>query len=115
MLAVCYASLAVTLDAQDQATAPNPPSPAAEPKFEVTSVKKSGPMPQMGMMFGLRPNGRFAMDMPVGALITLAYGIHLARHFPPDSRCPRPTVRRSQRRDRNNSVSSSKTRAALLR
>src|SRR5262245_16130625 len=73
--AVCYAGLAVTLDAQDRATAPNPPSPAAEPKFEVTSVKKSGPTPQMGMMFGLRPNGRFGMEMPVGALITIAYGI----------------------------------------
>lgn len=74
--AVCCAGLALTLHAQGQAPAPEPPSPDAEPKFEVTSVKKSGPTPQMGMMFGLRPNGRFAMEMPVGALITLAYGIH---------------------------------------
>ena len=73
--AVCCGVLAVTLDAQGQETAPDPSSHAAEPKFEVTSVKKSGPTPQMGMMFCLRPNGRFAMEMPVGALITLAYGI----------------------------------------
>ena len=35
--AVCCGVLAVTLDAQGQGTAPDPPSPAAEPKFEVTS------------------------------------------------------------------------------
>src|SRR4030095_5065466 len=35
--AVCCGVLAVTLDAQGQGTAPDPSSPAAEPKFEVTS------------------------------------------------------------------------------
>jgi bla regulator protein blaR1 len=73
--AVCCAGLAVTLDAQNQGPAPDSTPPAAKPAFEVTSVKKSGATPQVGMMFGLRPNGRFAMDMPVGGLITLAYGI----------------------------------------
>lgn len=74
--AVCYAGLAVTLDAQGQAPAPDPPAPAAEPKFEVTSVKKSGPMPQGPLRFGMQPGGRFSVtQMQVAALITLAYGI----------------------------------------
>ena len=76
-LAIGVASLTGTARAQ-QAPTPPPPesSSAAEPKFEVTSVKKSAPTPQFGMMFGLRPNGRFAMDMmSVNSLITMAYGI----------------------------------------
>ena len=60
-------------------TAPSAQEHAAatetEPKFEVASIKKAGPTPQMGMMIGLRPNGRFGLEMPVGPLITLAYGI----------------------------------------
>jgi uncharacterized protein (TIGR03435 family) len=56
----------------------SPPQPAAEsePAFEVASIKKSGPMPQGGMSFGMRPNGRFSVSqMPVVGLITMAYGI----------------------------------------
>jgi bla regulator protein blaR1 len=76
-LAVCLAGVTVTPRAQDQA--PSSPSPAsvAEPKFEVTSVKKSGPNRQGGpFRFGMQPGGRFTVSgMPVSALLTMAYGI----------------------------------------
>jgi uncharacterized protein (TIGR03435 family) len=75
--AVCVASLAVTPHAQEQTPTPPAPSPAAEPKFEVTSVKKSGPNRQGGpFRFGMQPGGRFTVSgMPVSFLITMAYGI----------------------------------------
>ena len=74
-VAVCVVSLTHAAAAQEQ----SPPSPAAseaEPRFEVTSVKKSGPMPQGGFRFGMQPGGRFTVtQMPVSTLITMAYGI----------------------------------------
>jgi uncharacterized protein (TIGR03435 family) len=76
-LAVCIAGVTVTSRAQDQA--PSSPSPAsvAEPKFEVTSVKKSGANRQGGpLRFGMQPGGRFTVTgMPVSFLLTMAYGI----------------------------------------
>ncbi len=58
LLAVCIAGL-TGARAQEQAPTPSPPesSSAAEPKFEVASVKKSGPMPQGGFRFGMMPGG----------------------------------------------------------
>lgn len=76
LLAVCIAGLSVTSHAQEQAPTPVAPPPGDEPKFEVASVKKSGPMPQGGFGFGMRPGGRFTVSqMPVSSLITMAYGI----------------------------------------
>ncbi len=40
---------------------PPEPSSEAELKFEVTSVKKSGPTPQGGFRFGMMPGGRFTV------------------------------------------------------
>lgn len=72
-LAVCIAGVTGVPRAQEQT--PPAASSETEVKFEVASIKKSGPTPQMGMMFGLRPNGRFAIDMSVSSLITMAYGL----------------------------------------
>ena len=44
LIVVCIASPAVASGAQEQPTAPPPSSQPDEPKFEVASVKKSGPM-----------------------------------------------------------------------
>jgi bla regulator protein blaR1 len=76
-LAVCIAGVTVTSRAQDQALSSPSPASVAEPKFEVTSVKKSGPNRQGGpFRFGLQPGGRFTVSgMPVSALLTMAYGI----------------------------------------
>lgn len=76
LLAVVIAGVTVVARAQDQApTAPVPPS-ATEPRFEVASVKKSAPNPVPGSRFGLQPGGRFTVTgMPLGSLITIAYGI----------------------------------------
>jgi bla regulator protein blaR1 len=53
-----------------------PPAAEPEPAFEVASIKKSGPMPQGGISFGMRPNGRFSVNqMPLVGLVTMAYGI----------------------------------------
>ncbi len=76
LLAVCITGLSVTTRAQEQAPTPGAPPPGDEPKFEVASVKKSGPMRGGNLGFGMRPGGRFSMSqMPLGALITIAYGI----------------------------------------
>ena len=70
--AVCFVGLTLTPQAQEQPS----PAPAAEPKFEVTSVKKSGPPGQGPFRFGMQPGGRFSVtQMPVVSLITMAYGI----------------------------------------
>ncbi len=76
-LVVCVASAIAIVRAQEQAPPTPSSSPTAEPKFEVTSVKKSGPTPPQGIFrVGMQPGGRFAVTMmPVGALITMAYGI----------------------------------------
>jgi len=73
-LAVIIASATAASRAQEQTPAP---TPDADVKFEVTSVKKSAPTPNLqGIRFGLQPSGRFAIPgMPVNALITMAYGI----------------------------------------
>jgi uncharacterized protein (TIGR03435 family) len=71
---VTTATIAST--AQEQAPAPPTPS-ETDVKFEVASVKKSAPTPNLqGIRFGLQPSGRFALPgLPVSALITMAYGI----------------------------------------
>ena len=60
--------------AQDQTPAP-PPASEADVKFDVTSVKKSGPPGQGITPFRLQA-GRFSVgQMNVTSLITLAYGV----------------------------------------
>jgi uncharacterized protein (TIGR03435 family) len=76
LLAVCIAGLSVMSHAQEQAPTPAASPSADEPRFEVASVKKSGPMRGGNLGFGMRPGGRFSMSqMPVGTLITFAYGV----------------------------------------
>jgi len=73
-VAVIIASATSASSAQEQTPAPSPSS-EAEVKFEVTSVKKSGPPGQGFLPFRLQ-GGRFSMGgMTVGSLITLGYGI----------------------------------------
>jgi len=73
--AVIIASATSLSSAQEQTPAPPPPSSDAEVKFEVTSVKKSGPPGQGFMPFRLQ-GGRFSMgQMTVASLITIGYGI----------------------------------------
>jgi len=73
--AAVIASATTASSAQEQTPAPPPPSSEAEAKFEVTSVKKSGPPGQGFLPFRLQ-GGRFSMGgMTVGSLITLGYGI----------------------------------------
>jgi uncharacterized protein (TIGR03435 family) len=73
--AVILASATSVSSAQEQTPAPPPPSSETEVKFEVTSVKKSGPPGQGFLPFRLQ-GGRFSMgQMTVGNLITLGYGI----------------------------------------
>jgi uncharacterized protein (TIGR03435 family) len=73
-LAVCVVCLANAAHAQEQS--PPPPPASEEVKFEVTSVKKSGPMQPGGFRFGIQPGGRFNVtQIPVSLLITMAYGI----------------------------------------
>jgi bla regulator protein blaR1 len=73
--AAVVASAATATGAQEQTPAPPPPAAETEVKFEVTSVKKSGP-PGQGMMPFRLQGGRFSMgQMTVGNLITLGYGI----------------------------------------
>jgi len=75
-LAVCVVSLTNAASAQEQSPPPPPPASEGEVKFEVTSVKKSGPMQPGPIRFGMQPGGRFTVtQMPVGSLITMAYGI----------------------------------------
>jgi uncharacterized protein (TIGR03435 family) len=75
LLAVCITGLSATTRTQEQAPTSAPPPSAEEPRFEVASVKKSGPM-QPGGSFGMRPGGRFSMSqVPLSALITIAYGV----------------------------------------
>jgi uncharacterized protein (TIGR03435 family) len=73
-VAAIIASATTASRAQEQTAVP---SPDADVKFEVASVKKSAPTPNLaGIRFGLQPSGRFAVaGMPVSALITMAYGI----------------------------------------
>ena len=73
--AAVIATAPTASSAQEQTPAPPPPSSEAEVKFEVTSVKKSGPPGQGFLPFRLQ-GGRFSMGgMTVGSLITLGYGI----------------------------------------
>jgi uncharacterized protein (TIGR03435 family) len=73
--AAIVASAATVSSAQEQSPAPPPEPSETEVKFEVTSVKKSGP-PGQGMMPFRLQGGRFSMgQMTVGNLITLGYGI----------------------------------------
>jgi len=73
--AVIIATATSVSSAQEQTPTPPPPSSDAEVKFEVTSVKKSGPLGQGIMPFRLQ-GGRFSMgQMTVGSLITIGYGI----------------------------------------
>jgi len=73
--AVIIASATSVSSAQEQTPAPPPPLSETEVKFEVTSVKKSGPPGQGFLPFRLQ-GGRFSMGgMTVGSLITLGYGI----------------------------------------
>jgi bla regulator protein blaR1 len=73
--AAVVASAATATGAQEQTPAPPPPAAETEVKFEVTSVKKSGP-PGQGMMPFRLQGGRFSMgQMTVGNLITLGYAI----------------------------------------
>jgi uncharacterized protein (TIGR03435 family) len=72
---VIVASAATVSIAQEQTPAPPPSSSETDVKFEVTSVKKSGPPGQGFIPFRLQ-GGRFSMGgMTVGNLITLGYGI----------------------------------------
>lgn len=73
-VAAVIATATAASRAQEQTAAP---TPDADVKFEVASIKKSAPTPNLqGVRFGLQPSGRFAIPgMPVGALITMAYGI----------------------------------------
>ena len=74
--AAVIATATTASSAQEQTPAPPPPSSEAEVKFEVTSVKKSGPPGQAFTPFRLLQGGRFSMgQMTVGSLITLGYGI----------------------------------------
>ena len=74
--AVIIASATSGSKAQEQTPAPPSPSSETEVKFEVTSVKKSGPPGQGFTPFRLLQGGRFSMgQMTVGSLITLGYGI----------------------------------------
>jgi uncharacterized protein (TIGR03435 family) len=74
--AVIIASATSVSSAQEQTPAPPSPSSETEVKFEVTSVKKSGPPGQAFTPFRLLQGGRFSMgQMTVGSLITLGYGI----------------------------------------
>ena len=77
LLAACIASPTAMARPQDQVPTPSPSSPSAEPRFEVTSVKRSGPAPPQGSFrLGMQPGGRFTVTMmPVGSLITMAYGV----------------------------------------
>jgi uncharacterized protein (TIGR03435 family) len=76
LLAVVIAGVTVVARAQDQATTAPAPVSAAEPRFEVASVKKSAPNSVPMSRFGLQPGGRFTVTgMPVSSLITIAYGI----------------------------------------
>ena len=73
--AAVIATATTASSAQEHTPAPPPPSSEAEVKFEVTSVKKSGPPGQGFLPFRLQ-GGRFSMGgMTVGSLITLGYGI----------------------------------------
>ena len=73
--AVILASATTVSIAQEPTPAPPPPASETEVKFEVTSVKKSGPPGQGFMPFRLQ-GGRFSIgQMTVGSLITLGYGI----------------------------------------
>jgi uncharacterized protein (TIGR03435 family) len=75
LLAVWIAGVTVGLSAQDQAP-PSAPASSDEPRFEVASVKKTGPDQPMLGRFGMMPNGRFNVPgMPLSSLITMAYGI----------------------------------------
>ena len=74
--AVIIATATSVSGAQEQTPAPPSPSSETEVKFEVTSVKKSGPPGQGIMPFRLLQGGRFSMgQMTVGSLIMLGYGI----------------------------------------
>src|SRR5262245_18371007 len=76
LVAISIVSLTVAARAQEQAPPPAAPSAGAEPRFEVSSVKKSGPTRPIGGRFGMMPGGRFSVtQMPVTALITMAYRI----------------------------------------
>jgi uncharacterized protein (TIGR03435 family) len=73
--AAIVATAATASSAQEQAPAPPASSSETDVKFEVTSVKKSGPPGQGFIPFRLQ-GGRFSMGgMTVGNLITLGYGI----------------------------------------
>jgi bla regulator protein blaR1 len=73
--AVIVATATTASNAQEQTTAPPAPAPETELKFEVTSVKKSGPPGQGIIPFRLQ-GGRFSVgQMTVTSLVTLAYGI----------------------------------------
>src|SRR5512139_2319768 len=76
-LTVIAATATAASNAQEQTPAAATPSSDADVKFEVASVKKSPPTPNLqGVRFGLQPSGRFAIPgMPVSSLITMAYGI----------------------------------------
>ena len=74
--AVIIATATSVSGAQEQTPAPPSPSSETEVKFEVTSVKKSGPPGQAFTPFRLLQGGRFSMgQMTVGSLIMLGYGI----------------------------------------
>ena len=74
--AVIIATATSVSSAQEQTPAPPSPSSETEVKFEVTSVKKSGPPGQAFTPFRLLQGGRFSMgQMTVGSLIMLGYGI----------------------------------------
>jgi bla regulator protein blaR1 len=74
-LAAIVGSATTAPIAQEKTPAPLPPSSGTEVKFEVTSVKKSGPPGQGFMPFRLQ-GGRFSMgQMTVASLITIGYGI----------------------------------------
>ena len=76
LLAVVIAGVTVAARAQDQATTAPAPTSAAEPRFEVASIKKSAPNAVPASRFGMQPGGRFTVTgMPLGSLITIAYGI----------------------------------------
>ena len=83
-LAVILATATTGSSAQEQTPAPPPSWSETDVKFEVTSVKKSGPPGQGFLPFRLQ-GGRFSMgQMTVGSLITLGYGI---QRFQLDPQC----------------------------